>query len=462
MTKRRIGLEITSNCIRLAIFDGDRDKPVLLRKVERPLEPDTDLAEQVNRMLDGPAGFGDRFCTVLPGDAGFVRRLSFPFNDPRKINAAAAMELASQLPVDISNHIVTTTTIREDGEQFTTTAATYPSASIAAFLAPFDAGNLPIHLLGLTPFTEVNGLSAWLSQGVLVKAHDDTLTLSLVIDGQIVSHENCGRVQDSTQDLAKQIYREVGLLCRAERQPLQPLCLMGSNISTGLANELKGLSCEILSIPIEEAGQSVDPAFLPVCSMALAADGAVLNFRRGPFTLKSEWAALKKHFYIGGGLLAASLAILVASALHTYQFKTDTAEGYRKQLNQVFRETLPGQTAIVDPVKQLTAELNRVRQTGRVVGLDKSTSALAVLRDFSSHTPKDLTVDIKTFNYEPDNLTVEGITNSFDSVNRLAGELRNSPSFTAVRIADAKMGIEGKQVSFRLQITIGHAQGGAL
>jgi len=463
MTKRRIGLEVTSNRIRLVIFDGDKEKPVLLRKVEQPLEPDSDIADVVNQMLDGPAGFGDRFCTVLPGDDSFVRRLNFPFNDPRKIDAAAGMELASQLPVDISDHLVATTVARGEDGQFTTTAATYPQQKIAEFLDPFDSGKIPIHVLGLTPFTEISGLRPWLTNGILVRAHAGELTLSLVVDAEMVSHENCGPVEDTPQRLADQILREAGLLCRAERLSQQPLCLIGSDVTPTLISAIKEMDWEMITVPLEESGNPIDPAFLPVCAMALATDQPLINFRRGPFTLKSEWAALKKHFYIGGGLLLASLAILAATALHSYQFKTEVAQDYRKQLNQVFRETLPGQTAIVDPVQQLTVELNRLRETGRLVGLDKSTSALAVLRDFSTHTPKDITVDIKTFNYEPENLNVEGVTDSFDSVNRLAGELRKSPSFTAVRIADAKMGIQGKQVSFRLQISIGHAQqGGAL
>ncbi len=370
---------------------------------------------------------------------------------------------ASQLPVDISDHLVATTPATGADGQFTTTAATYPQPKIAEFLAPFDAGKIPIHVLGLTPVTELSGLRPWLTHGLLVRAHDGLLTLSLVIDGEMTSHENCGPLEETPQHLAEQINREAGLLCRAERLSQQPLCLIGSNITPALITAIKEMDWDLITVPLDEGAHSIDPAFLPVCAMALAADRATINFRRGPFTLKSEWAALKKHFYIGGGLVLAALGILAATALHSYQFKTEVAEGYRKQLTQVFRETLPGQTAIVDPVQQLTVELSRLRETGQLVGLDKSTSALAVLRDFSAHTPKDITVDIKTFSYEPENLNVEGVTNSFDSVNRLAGELRKSPSFTAVRIADAKMGIEGKRVSFRLQISIGHTQqGGAL
>jgi general secretion pathway protein L len=460
MTKRRIGIEITPQCLRMAIFDDNRDTPVLLRKIEQPVNPDQELSEQINAMLDAPAGFGDRFCTALTSEGCFVRRLTFPFDDPRKIEAAAGMELAAQLPVDISDHIIATTPVVAEQDTYATMVATVPAEKIATALAPFEAIKLPLHVLGLSPFTEVNGLGNWFKQGILVRAHDGQLTLTLVQQGRVLSHENCGMIAEGDATLGDRILRESALLCRSERLEPQPLCLIGSHITTTLTTELAE-QLEITDLSAVGGEQNLDNAFLPVCAMALAAEKPVINFRRGRFTLKSEWASLKKHFYIGGTLLLATIAILIGTALHSYQFKTGVAENYRKQINQVFRETLPGQTTIVDPVKQLEAELNRLRETGQLVGLDKSVSALSVLRDFSLHTPKDISVDIKNFNYEPEALTVEGITKSFDSVNRLASELRKSPSFSAVRIADAKMGLEGNKVTFRLQITIGH-QGGAL
>lgn len=459
MTKRRVGFEITAHCIRMAIFTGDKENPTLLSHKEQPLDDTSDISALLLEMLGSRPGFADRFCTTLPISRSFVRQLKFPFSDPRKIDAAARMELSAQLPTDISRHIVATTPPQNSDDGSLCTAATADSEQIGELLAPFEQAKLPLQTLGLSPLTEAGGLRPWLSNGLLVLAHEQQLVLSLVQQGEVVHYETCGPTADDPQQLARQIMREAALLCRSARVDQQPLCLIGSEVSTALSDALKQQEQQLVELPWAKQPRLIDPALLPVCAQALAADQPTINFRRGPFTLKSEWAALKKHLFTGGALLLMALTISAATAWRSYQHKTDIAEGYRKQMTQVFKQTLPNTRAIVDIPMQMQSALQQLKQTGQLVGLDKSTSALAVLRTISSHTPKDVTIDIKHFSYEPQALVLDGTTNSFDSVNRLASELRKAAIFGEVRIADAKTGIDGQQISFRLQLTIGQ-QGG--
>ncbi|MCD6526901.1 MAG: PilN domain-containing protein [Desulfuromonas sp.] len=460
MTKRRVGIEITAQCIRMAIFNGEKENPTLERLVEHAIDDSSPIGELLLEMLDSRPGFADRFCSTLPTTSGFVRRLSFPFSDTRKIDAAARMELAAQLPTDISEHIVVTTPPQADAQGgFITTAVTAKTEQIEAALQPFEAVKLPLHVLGLSPYTEACGLHNWFSDGLLVQVHEQQLLISLLQQGQVISFEACGNVGNNSDTLAARIAREAAMICRSARLPHQKLCLIGNGVSPALNKALAGRGLELVELPLRDNSQAVEPAFLPVCARALAADQPMVNFRRGPFTLKSEWASLKKHLYIGGALMLAALIIAGGTAIHTYRHKTDVAEGYRKQMTQLFRQTLPETRAIVNIPMQLQVAVQQLKETSQLVGLDKSTSALSVLREFSAHTPADLKVDIKNFNYEDQSLVVDGVTNSFDSVNRLTGELRKSPIFGEVRIADAKTGLDGQQISFRLQITIGQ-QGG--
>ncbi|MDD2557544.1 MAG: PilN domain-containing protein, partial [Desulfuromonas sp.] len=80
--------------------------------------------------------------------------------------------------------------------------------------------------------------------------------------------------------------------------------------------------------------------------------------------------------------------------------------------------------------------------------------ALAALREISRLTPEDIKLDVKRFKYDADKLDLTGVTTDFDSVNRLGAQLRQAPLFTEVRISDAKMGLEGNKVDFRLQLTL--------
>ncbi|MEA3465767.1 MAG: GspL/Epsl periplasmic domain-containing protein [Thermodesulfobacteriota bacterium] len=477
MTKRLIGIEITAQYIRMAIFTNDKEHPNQFKTLEHAIDDsNTDDDNDANNtngkigqlmleMLGSRPGFAARFCSTLPTADGFVRQLNFPFNDPRKIDAAARMELEAELPSDISQHIIATSPPVAVEEGFITTAATATSQSIAAALQPFDEVNLPLHLLGLSPYAEACGLQHWFSDGFLIQIHEGQLLISLLQHGQVISFERCGWVNPDENDtddikLADLINSKTALLYRSARLGQQPLCLIGDGVTATLNESLTQHGLELVELALLDENQEViDSAFLPVCARAMAANQATLNFRRGPFTLKSEWAALKKHLYIGGSLLLVAILIIASTAIHTYHHKTGIAANYRQQIGQIFRQTLPESKVIVDIPRQLQAALNQLKETGQLVGLDKSTSALSVLQILSSHTPADLKVDIKKFNYQPQILVLDGVTNSFDSVNRLAGELRKATIFGEVRIADAKMGLDGHQVTFRLQLAIGH-QGG--
>lgn len=462
MIKRRVGIEIGDHCIRMAIFNDDKQNPTLLKHTERALDDNCDIGSLLVEMLGSQPGMGDRTCSTLTS-AGFVRQLSFPFRDTRKIAAAARMELTAQLPSDISDHIIATSAPQQTEGDAIVTAATATQEQIATTLEPFEASQFPLHVLGLSPFTEACGIKQWFASGILIQHHQQQLLISLLAQGEVVSYENCGRMSDTecsdAPTLARRIHREVSMLCRSARVEIQPLCLIGEHISAELNQQLKEHNYELVELPISTNGQNIDPAFLPVCARALAANHPTINFRTGPFTLKSEWAAMKKHLYTGAALLAATAIIISATAIRSYQHKNDMAENYRKQMTQIFRQTLPNTRAIVNIPMQLQSAVQQLQTTSALMGIDKSTSALSVLREFSTHTPNELKVDIKNFNLDEYTLVVDGETNSFDSINRLTSALQKSTIFTQVDIADAKTSIDGQTVNFRLQINIG-LQGG--
>ncbi|OEU73205.1 MAG: hypothetical protein BA874_01870 [Desulfuromonadales bacterium C00003068] len=462
MMKRRVGIEITQQYIRMAIFDDEKENPTLIKHAECAIDDSSNIGNVLLEMLGSRPGFADRTCSTL-ATGGFVRQLSFPFRDARKIAAAARMELTAQLPSDISDHIIATTAALASEGDAMITAATATTEQVSEALQPFEDSQFPLHVLGLSPYTEVSGIKSWFANGILIQLHQNQLLISLIQHGEVVSFEACGQIHDAeiqdTNTLVGRLHREISMICRSARVSNQPLCLMGDGITQELNKALTERDYELIELPLRANNQVIDAAFLPVCAKALAANQPTINFRTGPFTLKSEWAAIKKHLYTGAALLVTALIISGATAIRTYQHKTDVAESYRKQMTQIFRKTLPNTRAIVNIPMQLKSALQQLQTTSALMGIDKSTSALSVLREFSTHTPTDLKVDIKNFNLEEVTLIVDGETNSFDSINRLASELQQSAIFTKVDIADAKTSIDGQSVNFRLQIAIGH-QGG--
>ncbi|MGM0415554.1 MAG: type II secretion system protein GspL [Thermodesulfobacteriota bacterium] len=459
MIQRKVGFEITPTCIRMAILDGKKNPPQVLALLKREITPESDIGATLLEMLEQPPRFSDHFCTALAWHKCFVRTLHFPFKDKSKIEAAARIELESRVPSDISEHIIASTPATQGEDGFASISVAVPETYIGETLAPLDQARIPVQLLGLSPFTEADGILPWHQDVLLVKVHAGQFVLCSIVDGAIGAYKNCRGIPTDAAALAQRIEQEAVLIWRSNHIEAQPLFLMGEHITPEVEAHLQQHGHELLRLPLTLEEKPLDPEFLPVCALAMAREERSFNLRQGKFTLKGGWSSIKKHLYVGGSLLLLSAIVAGATAITTYHHKVEQVNAYKEQMTRVFRETLPDTNVIVDIPRQIQAELEQLKERAALLGVGDSASPLTALREVSRLAPEDITLDIKRFRYVDDSLDISGETTDFDSVNRLGERLRQSPLFASVRIFDAKMGLEGSKVSFRLQINISTAGG---
>ena len=456
MSKRRIGIEIGSSQLRLAQFSGQGDSLQLERLCQLARDPQRPLAEQLTSLLERRLGFADRLLAVVPALQGYVRRLEFPFSDPRKVTAAARMELQSRLPLDITDHQLALGPLQAEGTGCSTLVASVPVNAVAAALEPFDAAGLPLQQLGLTPLSQAAVLARWVENGLMVLAHEQQLHLALLQHSQVVTTLSSTLPQSSTEHLARHLEQQARRLCHANRCPLPALYLLGDGCEAQLSDALRRIDLNPQPLPLPPApadGPPLSTALLPVCLAALQDGEAAFNLRTGAFAPRHSLGRLKKHLIGGALLLTFSLLAAGSAALLELRHKQQLAQTYQQQLTALFRQTLPPGTAMVDADLQMRNATEQLRQISQQVGLDTSNSALALLRELSRLAPDDSSLRLTRFTYEEKDIAIDGSANSFDRVDRLAAELRKSPLLAAVRIADAKMALDGQQVHFRLQLT---------
>ncbi len=458
MIQRKVGFEITPTCIRMAILDGKKNPPQVVALHQREITPESDIGATLLEMLEQPPRFSDHFCTALAWQKSFVRTLRFPFKDKNKIEAAARIEMESRVPADISEHTIASTPATPAEEGFASISVAVPDTSIAAALAPLDQARIPLQLLGLSPFTEAGGVITWHQNGLLVKVHADQFALCSINDENIGAYKNCRRTP-SDPPLWQRIEQEAALLWRSNNVEAQPLLLMGEHITPEVEEQLQQRGYELLKFPPTLEGEPVPHEFLPVCALAMAREERSFNLRQGMFALKGSWNSIKKHLYVGATLLLFTALVGGATALTTYRHKVQQVDAYKQQMSKVFRQTLPDTNVIVDIPRQIQAELEQLKRRAALLGVGNSASPLAALREVSRLAPEEITLDVKRFRYVDDSLDISGDTTDFDSVNRLGERLRQSPLFSSVRIFDAKTGLEGNNVGFRLQINISTAGG---
>ncbi len=457
MSRRLFGIDLDGKILRAVAVNEDKGTTTLVATLRREYAEPAEAVAALQEFFGGELRFGDRLAAALPAVDGFVRWLQFPFADPKKLAAALPFELGSQLPVSVDLCLTDFQPPQPAGEQgFRLAAAAVKRETIAAYLAPFDSALVPLHQLDLAPFVTAAGLQHLLGDGLLATLGAQDLTLVRLRQGQV----NDLRLQPgggtrSREEQARFLLREAALLGRGETAPL-PLWVIGPGADQELL-ELLRASYPTAQVPqVLLQGTPLAAEFLPAAAVALQAarpeKERSFNFRRGPFALKSEWAAMKRRLLVVASLLLLILLTSGGAAWFAHAQRAGRADALQQEMVKVFRETFPGSTPLVDVPLQMQSGIAELRKRGQLGGA--ASSALAVLQELSRRTPADLTVDIRDFNYSPEAVRLEGSTSSFDAINQLAKSLEASPLFGSAQIADAKMSIEGNRVDFRLTLSL--------
>lgn len=457
MSRRLFGIDLDGGTLRAVAVNEDKGVTTLLATLRHEFAEPAAAVAAVQEFFGGELRFGDRLAAALPAVDGFVRWLNFPFADSKKLAAALPFELSSQIPVSVDLCLTDFQPPQPSGDNnYQLAAAAVRRDTIAAFLAPFDSAAVPLHLLDLAPFATAGGLRDLCGDGLLATLGAQDLTLVRLQAGRVTELRllPAGGTRPQAEQ-ARFILREAALLQRGESTPL-PLWLIGPGVDEPLLELLRPQHPSVAVPKLLLEGQPLSAEFLPAAALALQAarpeKERSFNFRRGPFALKSEWAAMKRRLLVVGSLLLAILLTAGGAAYFAYAQRAHRAEALQQAMVKVFRETFPGSTPLVDVPMQMRSGLAELRKRGQLGGA--GSSALAVLQELSRRTPTELTVDIRDLNYSAESVRLEGSTSSFDAINQLAKSLEASPLFDNAQIADAKMSIEGNRVDFRLTLTL--------
>jgi general secretion pathway protein L len=118
----------------------------------------------------------------------------------------------------------------------------------------------------------------------------------------------------------------------------------------------------------------------------------------------------------------------------------------------LYKETFPKATTIVDVPLQMKSAIRQLQEDVGIIDLDQP-SSLQLLRILSD-LPESISVDVDEFTLERNEMRISGRTSTFEAVNRMAETFRKSGYFEKVEVAESKMDLAGKQVSYRMRITL--------
>lgn len=455
MSKRLIGVDIGQHTLRVAVLARDKSGLSLVCLEESLQVGLPDQVARLQELLNGEYHLGDRMAACLPAGGAFIRQLQFPFAERRKIAAALSFELAAQLPVALDDYTTVMQSPRRIEAGVEVVAAAVKTSTLEEFLQPFEAMGVPLQILDLAPYAYAAGLADSVTDALLVFAMEQGTSLALIAAGRLTTYRYLPPQPDRPiNERARAISREARGMQGAAAEC--PLLLAGAEASEDLVAALSAEMERVELLSVKIGDEVIAAPFIPAVALALRAAQSGLehsfNLRQGAFALRGEWVGLRKALITAACLAGLSLLALGVATGLEYSAKRQQLTTLQQQMHDIYRNTFPGSTAIVDVPLQMQGAIRSLQREAGLIGLEHP-SAVTLLRELSE-LPAPLTCDLDEFALEREQIRIAGQAATFEAVNRMAEHYRTSGSFTKVDVTEAKMGVSGGQVGFRMTLTL--------
>jgi len=453
--------------------------------------PETALAEVIAQV---GSTRGD-LRVALAAEHFFFRNLQFPFSDKNKIGKILPGELAENSPLEAGNMVFDYLLAKKNGTEAEVLAATAEKTFIdeqlralqALLLDPESLGISGIH--GALETCQLAGAAErflYLDVGfrravlVLILAGQITLVRSLVFDSGLQAGfritEGTGDVSAIRPENSAKTYSSFAHAVRqtllASRTGLEgrdlPLYLAGPlSASSGLADALRTelgtkvhvpdlLSLASVEIKEELAAKWHAGAMDRALALALGntKSSRGFNFRQGRLKKRGSIREYGRYGKIAALPLVLLTLLVFAALWRDHATLKQQQIALDKQIREIFSQTLPEVTRVVNPVQQLQVRIKEAKQAYKSAGSEESADLgiLSLLAEISERIPASMQVQIVRMVADQNDVRLKGTTGNFNIVDTMQKELGKSPYFAKVEISSANLSAKGGEVDFELKL----------
>jgi hypothetical protein len=477
MGQRILALELGGDEVRAAAADRTFKSIVLTGVYEqRRAADEPDLSGAIIRVVKA-AGPPDLVISALPGEFVAKRLLALPFTDRRRLQQVVPFALEEHLPFAVDDAAVAFARVgREDSNTLV----------VAAFARKDDL-HRHLELLaraGLEPKTIT--LSALALAGLLARARNGHGGSHLVIDvahgctsmvlldangtpramrtvGQALSPRGDGPIAPHASGVILGAVRQTLLAHGSEGGPPH-LVVTGP----AAAPEVRGLISNALGVPVDDfsefdcsaliPGAGTEPMRFAGCIAMLLGEAPrnpleLLNFRQGALAFR------------GTGGLAAPLrltivlaSVAIALALANFMIGVSASERQLRLINQRIEAAVAPALGAADPAtarSELKAKIAQMSKRLRLMGGSLGHgSPLDVMLAVSRAIPPHMPVQINSLLIDDTGVKIEGVADSFTTVDQVKRSLERSGDFGPIQVDHAAAGSDASKVDFRLSATI--------
>jgi type II secretory pathway component PulL len=490
MARNLLSIDIGQDVV-CAVLVSHNKKTVSVVRCGISVAEDTSFAGALAEVLQ-QVGYDNEPCRVAFGAEHFLfRTLSFPFYDSRKIHKVLAIELEENVPVDMRDVLVDSLISGKRGTDSTVVAAMMRRENMREQLAVLASLNIDPQIVTISGVQTALHLSQNHAQHdlILLNAGCKRMTMFVMHDGRLrlirtwVFDDGDGAnfVMDKNSQHAsarkpENVSATLQKACREIRHTLLtldttsvaiPFFLTGSladvqevaqHFSDNLHVEVQ--PCGVAGIPVsigKEAG--LWRSDLMTGALALSTGTGVK--RRGFNFRKEEFAGKHPLVYYRHLLprivVPAVLCLLVGTVYLWNDFRLRQMElrSLDKQVEEIFLETLPGTTRVVDPVQQLKVEI-REHKKDMLGGAspESEIKILDILAEISVQIPTSLNIHIRRMVVDDNGILLRGLTDTFKAVDNVKNFLEKSEYFTKATINSANLARRDTGIRFELRLEL--------
>ena len=436
--------------------------------------------------------------TVIEDGHVSFRNLRMPFTDLRKIRQTLGFELETVTASSVEGQLIDFIDVDRTGSQTNLIAASVKRDYIGEHLANFESFGVEPEVLDIRNVSLVNQLLTQQNcpeNGMLLYLGSQTCSLLLFLEKRIVLIRHlpfngkdltgvalnaAKREKPGSPDIMQY---ESGLvaLCRSIK-----LTLQGFQVETG--NHLKPEKMYITGpgalVPVtaEVVGRELDlPAsnlnlrenteniqlsdhLIQLYNPALMDNALALalregkkaqgfNFRREEFQIKTQFVKIRKELTRASIYLGIILVLLAVNFGVDYRHLKKRNASLDNQIKELFTQTFPEVTKIVDPLHQMNTKINElINASGATPGINLYGTSLEILNDISSRIPADLEIQVDRMVVDQAGVQIRGSTDTFNTVDSIKKGLESSEMYHDVIIASANLDKSGKGVRFEIKM----------
>ena len=513
--KNVLGLDLGSHTLKAVEVEQGLRTFKVVRVHSEPREASVPLADQVSRLLRLHSFQRDHVVTAVRGNRVSVRRLSFPFNEKRRLAQAVPFEIEDQVPYDIDEMVLDWELAHRETARADVIAALAPRSEVSQLIETLheaDCDARTIECEGLV-LANLSHAFDWPGNRIIVDIGHEKTTFCALSDGKPISARSLGTagrafteavaaeralsLEDAEADKHARGVAETGggapfprageVIDRLANEivrfatSLEPLCpdgidgvtLVGGgaeleHLDTWLT-ERTGLACQRLGHPREEAGLDLAEAALgqlaPTLALAMRGSGrgtTRLNLRQDDFARRADFSRVRRELGPTGILAAVVAGLALVSFSTGAVLESGEAGRVEKQIAALYQGAFPGEEVPADPLATMRNAVLDAETRAEFLGVYRGNmSALDVLTEISKRVPKDLDVGFEELSIDKQTVRLRVYAKTFEASDRLGAELSKFGPFDQARIGAIETDSRTGGKKFKVTISLANPGDGS-